>query len=138
MHPLRVAFEKVDPAALRQCLADDVVFWSPILTGPVSGGDLVVRILGTAAMGFGAPTITGEFSEGGNRTVVTAEGSMEGNLLQMAILVSDGADGKVKDIKVHMRPWPVVTLFQRHMKPNLEDVIPAPLWELQPLASSTS
>jgi hypothetical protein len=49
----------------------------------------------------------------------------------LTILV-DGDDGLIHQIRVLMRPWPVVTLFRNAMYQKLSATIPDDYWELGP------
>ena len=117
-------------AALRQ----DVVFHSPILAtagDEVRGLPTVVKVLQAAFTCFGMPRNVEEFQNPDGRYIVTFDGAIDGNLIQMAILVSEDAEGKAESIRSFARPWPVVKLFREYMERNLRpDSVPDALWEL--------
>ena len=117
-------------AALRQ----DVVFHSPILAtagDEVRGLPTVVKVLQAAFTCFGMPRNVEEFQNPDGRYIVTFDGAIDGNLIQMAILVSEDAEGKAESIRSFARPWPVVKLFREYMERNLRpDPVPDALWEL--------
>ena len=117
-------------AALRQ----DVVFHSPILAtagDEVRGLPTVVKVLQAAFSCFGKPQNVEEFQNPDGRYIVTFDGAIDGNLIQMAILVSEDAEGKAESIRSFARPWPVVKLFREYMERNLRpDPVPDALWEL--------
>jgi len=67
------------------------------------------------------------------RTASTSSHSIaiDGNLIQIAMLVTEDAQGKAESIRAFMRPWPVVKLFRDYMERNLRpDPVPDALWEL--------
>ncbi len=109
-------------------------FISPILatTGnEVRGHAVVVKILQTAFACYGMPRNVEEFQNPDGRYIVTFDGSIDGNLIQIAILVTENAAGKVESIRLFARPWPVVKLFRQFMERNLRpDPIPDAIWDL--------
>ena len=117
-------------AALRQ----DVVFHSPILAtagDEVRGLPTVVKVLQAAFICFGMPRNVEEFQNPDGRYIVTFDGAIDGNLIQMAMLVSEDAEGKAESVRSFARPWPVVKLFREYMERNLRpDSVPDALWEL--------
>jgi hypothetical protein len=52
------------------------------------------------------------------RYIVTFDGSIDGNLIQIAILVTENAARKVESIRPFARPWPVVKLFRQRSQGN--------------------
>jgi hypothetical protein len=121
------------PAAVA-ALDQNVVFHSPILatTGnEVRGHTVVVKILQTAFACFGMPRNVDEFQNYNGRYIVTFDGSIGGNLIQVAILVTENAAGKVESLRVFARPWPIVKLFREFMERNLRpDPVPDAIWNL--------
>jgi hypothetical protein len=70
------------------------LFHSPILatTGnEVRGHTIVVKILQTAFACYGMPRNVEEFQNPDGRYIVTFDGSIDGNLIQIAILVTENA-----------------------------------------------
>ena len=117
-------------AAFRQ----DIVFHSPILAtvgDEVRGLPTLAKILQTAFTCLGMPQNVEEFQNPDGRYIVTFDGAIDGNLIQIAMLVTEDAQGKVESIRGFMRPWPVVKLFREYMERNLRpDPVPDALWEL--------
>jgi hypothetical protein len=115
-------------------LDQNVVFHSPILatTGnEVRGHTVVVKILQTAFACVGMPRNVDEFQNYDGRYMVTFDGSIGGNLIQIAILVTENAAGKVESLRVFARPWPIVKLFREFMERNLRpDPVPDAIWNL--------
>ena len=82
--------ESVDLPAAIAALDQDVVFHSPILatTGDeVRGHPILAKILQTAFACYGMPRNVEEFQNPDGRYIVTFDGSIDGNLIQIAILV---------------------------------------------------
>jgi hypothetical protein len=72
-----------------------------------------------------------EFQNPDGRYIVTFDGSIDGSLIQIAILVTENAAGKVESIRLFARPWPVVKPFRRFMERNLRpDPVPDAIWDL--------
>ena len=72
-----------------------------------------------------------EFHNPDGRYIVTFEGAIDGNLIQIAMLVTEDAQEKVESIRAFTRPWPVAKLFREYMERNLRpDPVPDALWEL--------
>ena len=58
-------------------------------------------------------------------------GAIDGNQIQIAMLVTEDAQGKAESIRSFARPWPVVKLFREYMERNLRpDPVPDALWGL--------
>jgi hypothetical protein len=109
------------PAAVA-ALDQDVVMHTPILatTGDeVRGHTIVVKILQTAFACYGMPRNVEEFQNPDGRYIVTFDGSIDGNLIQLAVLVAENAARKVESIRLFARPWPVVKLFRQCMERSL-------------------
>jgi hypothetical protein len=129
-HAFTKSLQDADAAALEESLAKDVVFHSPALvTGrdewKCEGRDLVARILGNAIGWFGAPQSVAEYhSADDRRYVVTFSGSVDGLEFDAAGIVTEDAAGRVTDLRLSMRPAPVVRLFIGRMKPAFRDEIP--------------
>jgi hypothetical protein len=125
---LIAALETGDLPAAVAPLDQDVVFHSPILAtigDEVRGHAIVAKILQTAFACYGMPRNVEEFQNPDGRYIVTFDGSIDGNLIQIAILVTENAARKVDSIRLFARPWPVVKLFREFMERNLRpDPVP--------------
>jgi hypothetical protein len=128
------ALESSDLQAAAAAFRQDIVFHSPILAtvgDEVRGQPTLAKVLQTAFTCLGVPQNVEEFQNRDGRYIVTFDGAMDGNLIQIAMLVTDDAHGKVGSIRAFMRPWPVVKLFREYMERNLRpDPVPDALWEL--------
>jgi hypothetical protein len=133
-HPLTIALENADLHGVAGQLSPGVVFHSPILAtsaDEVKGFDVVVKIIQTAIACYGLPRNVAEFQNSDGRYIVAFDGTVEGNLIQVAMLVTENAAGKVESLRFHMRPWPVVKLFREYMQRHTpRDVVSAPIWAL--------
>jgi hypothetical protein len=128
------ALESGDLQATAAAFRQDIVFHSPILAtvgDEVRGQPTLAKVLQTAFTCLGVPQNVEEFQNRDGRYIVTFDGAMDGNLIQIAMLVTEDAHGKVGSIRAFMRPWPVVKLFREYMERNLRpDPVPDALWEL--------
>jgi hypothetical protein len=131
---LTAALEAGDLPAAIAALDQDVVFHSPILatTGDeVRGHPIVAKILQTAFVCYGIPRNVEEFQHPDGRYIVTFDGRIDGNLIQIAILVTENAAKKVESIRLFARPWPIVKLFRQFMERKLRpDPVPDAIWNL--------
>ena len=132
--PLTVALEKADLPAAAAALRHDVVFHSPILAtvgDEVRGQAVVVNALGTAFAYIGPPRNVEEFQNPDGRYIVTFDGVIDGNLIQIAMLVTEDAAHKVESLRAFARPSPVVKLFREYMERSLRpDPVPDAIWAL--------
>jgi hypothetical protein len=131
---LTAALENGDFPAAAEALRQDVVFHSPILAtsgDEVRGLYVVAKLLQTAFAGYGMPENVQEFQNPDGRYIITFDGHIDGNLIQIAVLVTDDAGGKAESIRFFARPWPVVKLFREYMEARLRpDPVPDAIWAL--------
>jgi hypothetical protein len=131
---LTAALATGDLGAAAAAHDQDVVFHSPVLAtagDEVRGHTVVGRVLQTAFACCGMPRNVEEFQNPDGRYIVTFDGSVRGNLIQIAILVTENSTRKVVSIRVLARPWPVVKLFRECMERDLRpDPIPDAIWKL--------
>jgi hypothetical protein len=131
-HPFRVAIETdASQEDFRKLFASDVVIKAPMLTKPVKGARDVLNIIGHAARVAGPIRYTLEVRDS-RQTILFWKGSAGGFPLEAATILVDDGDGLVREIRVLMRPWPVVTIFRDAMYKELSAAIPSDYWELQP------
>jgi hypothetical protein len=123
-----------DLRAAAAALDQDVVFHSPVLAtsgNEVRGRTIVAQILQTVFACCGAPRNVEEFQNPDGRYIVTFDGSIGGNLIQIATKITENSAGKVESIRVFARPWPVVKLFRECLERDLRpDPIPDAIWNL--------
>ena len=137
---LTAALEKADLPAAAAALRHDVVFHSPILAtvgDEVRGQAVVGKALVTAIAYIGPPRNVEEYQNPDGRYIVTFDGVIDGQLIQIAMLVTEDAANKVESLRAFARPWPVVKLFREYMERNLRpDPVPDAIWALPATASS--
>jgi len=131
-HPFRAAIEAGAHAEeLSKLFAPEVVIHAPMLTKPIKGAQDVLSIIGHAAKLAGPIRYTLEVRDP-KQTILFWRGSAGGFTLEAATILVDGEDGLIREVRVLMRPWPVVTIFRDAMYKALSASIPEDYWELQP------
>jgi len=111
MHPFeRVSSTNPTAEGFAGILNQDVVFHSPIFVHPVSGRGFVAELLETVHEIFGMPSYRLRLSDGGD-TVLLFDGDVEGQTLQVAVVIQDDPEGLIRELTVLMRPLPVVRRF---------------------------
>lgn len=129
-HPFHIAIENgASPEELRKLFAADVVFWPPMLTKPVTGVGPVLSVIGQAVKVAGPLRYSLEVSDS-RQTILFWSGQINGFTLEAATILVDNDDGLITELRVVMRPWPVVTLFRDAMHKALQDLIPEDYWSL--------
>jgi hypothetical protein len=111
---------RTEPTAERfaSLLASDVVFHSPVFVHPVTGRDIVARVLETVHTIFGVPTYRLRLSKGDD-TVLLFEGEVDGETLQAAVVIRDRPQELIQELTILMRPLPVVRRFGEEVMARL-------------------
>jgi hypothetical protein len=131
-HPFRVAIEGgAGKEKLGKLFAPDVVIEAPMLTRPVKGAKDVLNIVDHATALAGPIQYTLEVRDS-KQTILLWKGNAAGFTLEAATILVDGDDGLIREVRVLMRPWPVVTIFRDAMYKALSASVPHDFWELQP------
>ncbi|MGH2640469.1 MAG: hypothetical protein ACRDGO_02085 [Actinomycetota bacterium] len=101
-----------EPTAERfvDLLAPDVVYRSPVFLHPVTSPDSIAEMLETVHTVFGVPTYRSSLREGSD-TMLLFDGEVDGETLQVAVVIRDGPQGLIQELTVLMRPLPVVRRF---------------------------
>ena len=131
-HPFRIAIETgATDENFSKLFAPDVVIKAPMLTKPVKGVRDVLNIIRHAARLVGPIKYTLEVRDP-KQTILLWRGHAEGFTLEAATILVDSEDNLIREVRVLMRPWPVVTIFRDAMYKALSAMIPQDCWELQP------
>ena len=96
--------ESKDPVALSDLLADDVVFWSPVIHRPITGPEMVSLYL-TGAMhvlGDGFHYVREVVS--GNDVVLEFSAQLDDLVVNGVDMIHFNDDGRIDDFKVMLRP----------------------------------
>jgi hypothetical protein len=130
-HPFRIAIEnRVAPAEFRKLFSPDVVIFAPILTKPVIGLDKVLNILNAAVKIASPIEYTLEVSDPA-QTFLFWHGKAGRFTVEAVTILKEDEHGLISEIRVVMRPWPIVTIFRNAMYKELSTEVPADYWELQ-------
>ena len=120
------------PGGLDELLADDVVFYSPIVFTPQKGKDVAKLYLQAASSTFGgggaegsSKGVGGEFHYSkevlsGNHAVLEFETKMGGKYVNGVDIITCNDEGKIVEFKVMIRPLQAVNLMHRKMAAMLE------------------
>jgi hypothetical protein len=137
-HPFRVAIEAyASKEEFGKLFSDDVTIHAPMLTKPVVGKADVLNILGHAVKITSPIRYTLEIRDS-RQTILLWKGSAGGFALDAATILIDGENDLIREVRVLMRPWPVVTIFRNAMRGALVSSIPGDHWELQTKAPTSS
>ncbi len=120
------------PGGLDELLAEDVVFYSPIVFSAQKGKALTSLYLTAAGNTFnvdgeGAPSGTqaGKFRYrkevmSGNHAVLEFESEVEGKYVNGVDIITCNDEGKITEFKVMIRPLQAVNVMHAQMKAMLE------------------
>lgn len=115
-------------------LADDVVFYSPVVFKPLEGKDLVKVYLSAAGITFGEgkrEKDTGKDGRsfhytkevvGGNHIVLEFEATIDDTYVNGVDIMTWNDEGKISEFKVMIRPLQAVNLVHAQMKAILEQM----------------
>ena len=115
----RVATEAGDVGGFMATLAPDVEVVSPISGRMVFRGEADVRVLLSAVYGsLGDLRWTKELGDGDSRVLV-GEARIAGIRMTDAMVFELAADGRIRRISPHLRPWLALTLFALVLGPKV-------------------
>ena len=122
------------PGGLDEILADDVVFYSPIVFSPQKGKDLTKLYLNAAGATFTGGGDGGGSAEtvsqskfhytkevmSGHHAVLEFETEMQGTVINGVDIITCNAQGKIVEFRVMIRPLKAIQLMHRMMAAMLE------------------
>lgn len=131
MHPLRKLRESgsATPSQVRELLAENVVFKSPILIRPIDGRDVIAAIFAQSSSTRGSGAYTAEFKLDERTTFLRWEGTMDGHKIESLEVIVDNEQGLIEERTIALRPYPAVKLFRDAMHASLKDKLPADVWD---------
>lgn len=113
-------------------LADDVVFYSPVVFTPQEGKEITKLYLGAAGATFSDGADKAELNTKeskfkytkevvcGNQMVLEFETELEGKYVNGVDIISWNDDGQICEFKVMIRPLQAVNMLHAQMKAMLE------------------
>jgi hypothetical protein len=111
-------------------LADDVSFYSPILTAVATGRDINQRILAAASKVYGQQAFRAVLQVDGRAAVAGVfDGTVDGHTLQLVAMFTLNADSEIAEIRIFSRPWPVTAHFRAAMYELLKDALGPEFWQ---------
>jgi hypothetical protein len=131
MHPLRKLREsgKPTPTQIRELLAENIVFNSPILIRPIGGREVCAAIFAQSSFTRGSGTYTAEFKLDERTTFLRWVGTMGGHKIESFEIIVDNEQGLIVERTIAMRPFPAVKLFRDSMYASLKDKLPPDVWD---------
>jgi len=131
MHPLRKLREsgKYTVGQMRELLAENAVFKSPLLIRPIEGGDVLAAIFAQSSSTRGSGTYTAEFKLDERTTFLRWVGTMDGHKIESMEVIVDNEHGLIVERTIAMRPYPAVKLFSDDMYAALKDKLPPDVWD---------
>ena len=115
--------EQQDPALLDDLLAEDCVFYSPIVHTPQEGKAITTMYLAAAMQVLGNESFryVREVSDD-HQAVLEFEGENEGIRINGIDMFTWNDEGKIDSFKVMVRPLKAINLLHAHMKAMLEQM----------------
>ena len=120
-----------DPAGLDDLLAEDVVFYSPVVFTPQKGKEVTKLYLGAAMGTFGGDASSGSSSGhgsfgytktvlSGNQAFLEFETEMGGKFVNGVDIITCNEEGRIVEFKVMIRPLQAIQMVHAQMARMLE------------------
>lgn len=122
------------PGGLDVLLADDIIFYSPVVFTPQEGKDLAKLYLMAAGNTFGGDDAkkSGDLGESsfkytkevlsGNQAILEFETTIEGKYVNGVDIITFNDEGKISEFKVMIRPLQAVNIIHMQMQRMLEEL----------------
>jgi hypothetical protein len=122
------------PGGLDALLADDIIFYSPVVFTPQEGKDLAKLYLMAAGNTFGGDDAKkgGDLAESsfkytkevlsGNQAILEFETTIEGKYINGVDIITFNDEGKISEFKVMIRPLQAVIMIHMQMQRMLEEL----------------
>jgi SnoaL-like domain len=120
-HPLRTAVEARDIDRMIDALAPDVVFHSPLISERFEGREQVgnlFRVLADAFLFNGETRYTDEIAER-DTVMLVFTARVDGQPVQGVDLLRNGADGRIREMTVFLRPLPGTATVAATLAPRM-------------------
>ena len=125
------------PGGLDELLADDVVFYSPVVFTPQKGKAVTMLYLNAAGSVFGAATKPQGEGGGsssrfrytkeilaGNQAVLEFEAELGGKYVNGVDIITCDDEGRIVEFRVMLRPLQAVNMMHQQMMAMLEQMKP--------------
>ena len=122
------------PGGLDTLLADDIIFYSPVVFTPQEGKELAKLYLMAAGNTFGGDDAkkNGDIEDSsfryikevlsGNQAILEFETKIEGKYVNGVDIISFNEDGKISEFKVMIRPLQAVNIIHMQMQKMLAEL----------------
>ena len=122
------------PGGLDVLLADDIVFYSPVVFTPQEGKDLAKLYLMAAGNTFGGDDakMSGDLGDSSfkytkevlsvNQAILEFETTIEGKYVNGVDIITFNDEGKISEFKVMIRPLQAVNIIHMQMQRMLEEL----------------
>jgi hypothetical protein len=121
------------PGGLDELLADDVVFYSPVVFTPQRGKAVTMLYLNAAGSAFGASAgakpgggaSTFRYTKevlAGRHAVLEFEAEVGGKYINGVDIITCDAEGRIIEFRVMLRPLQAVNMMHEQMKAMLEQM----------------
>ena len=122
------------PGGLDALLADDIIFYSPVVFTPQEGKELAKLYLMAAGNTFGGDNAKkgGDLAESsfkytkevlsGNQAILEFETTIEGKYINGVDIITFNDEGKISEFKVMIRPLQAVNMIHMQMQMMLEEL----------------
>jgi hypothetical protein len=127
MHPLRKLRESGDnsPAAVAKLLAENVVFYSPLLVREVQGREKVAVMMATSPK-IRHGTYTSEYRRDDRNSW---QDEIEGHEIESLGVVTDNDQGLVVEYTIAFRPLAAIQVFRHVLYRLVKDILGPEYWE---------
>lgn len=137
-HPFALYSESgeagVKSAEMAALFAPDVILHSPFLIKNVSGKQMVIHFLAEAFRLVGYPKYAMQLTDGQRITALMWRGNVQGNEIQGTMVVYEGEDGLIHELRSYLRPFQVVALLRDAILPAAAASLPKEeYWDSAPL-----
>lgn len=115
--------ESKNPASLQEALAEDAIFYSPVVHTPQTGKKITTAYLVAAfnVLCNGSFRYTREFT-GETSAILEFITEIEGIEINGVDIITWNSDQKISEFKVMLRPLKAITLVQRLMAAELKSM----------------
>jgi hypothetical protein len=129
-HPFRVVVETYNSVEkLAPLLTPDVKFLSPLAITPIIGRDLLLRVLQDVWPTVENTRYLDELRQD-NKTVLVWTGEIKGHSLQALDIITDAPDGRVQELVIMMRPFPIIQLLRDQVIERVKSIVPDAVWDI--------
>lgn len=137
-HPFAIYSESgeagVKSPEMAALFAPDVVLHSPFLIKDVCGKELTIHFLAQAFALVGYPKYSTELTDDKYTTALMWQGNVQGHEIQGTMVVVEGEDGLIHELRSYLRPFQVVALLRDAILPAAASILSTEeYWDSAPL-----